>query len=108
MANERREYPRYKKTIPIKIHSPVSESRIETLDVSLGGAAIYYTHKFYYNDDIIRIELILLDEESIICEAKVVWIYPRTRDAGLYTLGLEFQEMSERDKERLLAFIESS
>ena len=108
MANERREYPRFKKTLPVIIHRPYNETKIETADISLIGSSVSGAQKYYDTESTIYIEIILSESDSIFCNARVTSIYPHTKDAQAYRLGLQFLDMSADDKEKLKTYLESS
>ena len=106
MEMDRRKHPRFNKTFPIIIHRPYNERKIETIDISLGGAAIHYSQRYYHKDQVVYIEVILSEGESIFTDARVAWISPKSVDAEMYKVGLEFTGMSEFDKEKLKSAIE--
>lgn len=108
MAIERRKYPRFKKTLPVTIHRPYNEAKTETADISLIGCAIYNAQKYYEIESIIYMEMILPEEDSIFCNARVTSIYPRTKDSQTYQINLEFLDMSDADKEKLRIYLEPS
>jgi c-di-GMP-binding flagellar brake protein YcgR len=101
MGIERREYPRFEKTFRVIIHHPFSERNLKTIDVSIAGAAVCYSQKYYHKDQRITIELLLSEDDSIRCDADVKWVSPNSVDAELYRVGLEFIGMREDDKEKL-------
>ena len=103
---ERRRYPRLKKSIAIIVHRPYSEGKIEVLNISLVGVSIYGSLKYYNLEDTVFIELILSKGDSIVCNARVVWLYPNAKEAPEHKAGLEFLDMSEGDKEKLRIFLE--
>ena len=108
MIIDRRKYPRFKKTIPVIIHSPYKEEKIATSDISLIGCAIPDVEKYYEMEGTIYLELILSEDESIFCNARVASIYPHTKDAQTYQLNLEFLDLSDADKEKLMTYLESA
>ena len=104
---ERRKHPRFEKTFKVIIHRPFSEKNLETIDVGIGGAAVYYSQKYYHKDQRISLELLISKGDSIRCDANVKWVSPNSNDAELYRVGLEFIGMLESDKEKLKRAIEA-
>ncbi len=100
-ANRRR-YPRIAAPVFYRPAGPgVFHHRRATVDVSLGGMRAY-------TDDELRvgmrleIDLILTDEDTARCWARVAWVDRLPGDAGaLYDVGLEFLDMSD-EHSRLL------
>ena len=107
MPIERREYSRFKKALHVIIHNPYAQRDLVTSDISMGGACISNVQKYYSQDQAISLEITLDDGSSIFCEARVVSSYPRTKDAEVYMINLQFMEMPDSDKERLKACIET-
>jgi len=97
---ERREYRRFYKTFPVLISTPNVEKKIKTIDVSLGGCAIYYSQTYYDRGYTISLEIILSREETFKCDAEVVWIKPKSRFATAYKVGLKFLNISLYDRQR--------
>lgn len=108
MDTDRRQYPRFKKDVPVIIHRPYSERRTETADISLGGVAIYNAQRYYDIGQELAIEIVLEDEDSVFCSAVVTSVYPRSKDASAYKVNLQFLDIPDADKERLKSFIERS
>lgn len=106
MDGDRRQCPRFKKTFPVIIHRPYNERQTETADISVGGTAIYNAQKYYDTEQMLHIEIVLGGENSIFCDARVVSIYPRTKDSSTYRINLQFVDMSDDDKEKLKVYIE--
>lgn len=106
MDEERRQYPRFKKTFPVIIHRPYNERQTETADISVGGTAIYNAQKYYDVEQILYIEIVLGEEGSVLCNARVVSVYPHTKDSSTYRINLQFIDMPDADKEKLKILIE--
>jgi len=106
MVDDRREHPRVKITFPVIIHSPTGDQKIESVDISLGGAAIYYSRTNYSVDQTLKIEIILSPDHSVFCDARVVWMKPPTQDTTRYMVGLAFTGISEDDKHTLTTYID--
>lgn len=103
----RRQYPRFKKNLVVVMHRPYVERRVETADVSLGGVAIYNVERYYDVEQVVYIELLLEDIPSIYCNARVISVYPHTKDASTYRLNMQFIDMSDADKEKLKNYMEN-
>ena len=73
---ERRKYPRFKKPVGVKIHRPANEDEIGVIDISLGGIAIYGSLKYCHLEDVVYVELKLSKGDSIVCNARIAWMYP--------------------------------
>ena len=106
MDNDRRQYPRFKKNLTVKIHLPYTEMRVKTENISLGGACLCNVERYYYIKQAVYIEILLRDGDSIFCHAGVLSIYPNTKGAVAYKLNVQFTDMSGKDKERLKNYIE--
>jgi len=63
--------------------------------------------KYYDISQIVYLELVLLGGNSVSCEAKVVWVYPKSKNASTYKLGLQFLNMDASNKEKLKAYFAS-
>lgn len=73
----------------------------------MGGTTIYNAQRYYDTEQVLYIEIILSEEEdSIFCNARVVSIYPHSKDSPTHKLNLQFLDMSDADKERLKNYIE--
>jgi len=105
MDMEKRAHPRVDKTFPVVIHLPKYEQNIKTINVSIGGAAICHSQKYYRTNQLICLELLISEGNSIITDARIRWISPTSIDAKMYKLGIEFVGMSDADKEKLKAAI---
>lgn len=111
MPADRRKYPRFKKNLSVVIQSPFTEGRLETASVSLSGFTVNNVQKYCHVEEILSIELVFPKGTSVFCDARIVSVYPQTKEAGAYKLGLEFLNMSKSDKEILkkyLAYSEES
>ncbi len=106
MDMDRRQYQRFKKILPVIIHRPYNERQIETVEISMGGTTIYNAQRYYDTEQVLYIEIILEEEDSIFCNARVVSIYPHSKDSPTYKLNLQFIDMPDADKEKLKNCIE--
>jgi len=100
MSAERRKHPRFKVSVPVEAHAPLSDAplRCATSDISLDGCYIesMYTYpvgtpldlKLYVNDD------------TLLIVAKVVTCYPQVGN------GIEFEKILPEDREQLRAFLD--
>ena len=109
----RRKFPRIKYPCMIVLHDGSSEEPIltHTVNVGIGGVCIVAKKdiKMFSKVDI---ELDLLDfSEHIRCSGKVVWNVKRGPDAEskplFHDMGIEFEDLSETNKKRLLEIIET-
>lgn len=107
MDSDRRQYPRFKRSMSVIIHRQYNEKRIETADISLGGAAIYNAQRYYDFGQTLYIEIKLGNNESIFCDARVTSVYPHTKDSPTYQISLQFIDMPESDIEKLKNYIET-
>jgi c-di-GMP-binding flagellar brake protein YcgR len=103
----RREHRRFKKNLAVVIHRPYLEKRVEASDISLGGVALHNLERYYSVDETVYIELILEEKDHIYCNARVLSVYPHSKDASTYKLNLQFIDMSDADKEMLKSHIET-
>src|SRR3989338_2030758 len=108
MSDDRRKYPRFKKAMAVIIHGPYTENKIQAADVSLGGVSIYNSQKYYSEGEQIYLELTLSEDDSIFCDARVVQVYPHTKDAMTYKVDLQFFNMTDDDMKRLKSCLETS
>jgi c-di-GMP-binding flagellar brake protein YcgR len=106
MDMNRRQFPRFKKTLLIIIHRPYNERRTETAEISIGGTTIHNAQRYYDTEQVLYIEIILEEEGSIFCNARVVSIYPHSKDSPTYKVNLQFIDMPDADKEKLKNYIE--
>lgn len=105
MPDDRRKYPRYKKSLSVVIHSPFTEDRLETATVSLNGLTVYNVQKYCNMEEILRLELVFPKGSSVFCNARVVSVYPQTKEASTYKLGLQFLDMDESGKQILKKYL---
>ena len=103
---DRRRYPRFYKTFPVLISTLNVEKKLKTIDVSLGGCAIYYSQAYYDRGTIFPLEILLSRDETFKCNSEVVWIKPRNKSAAAYKIGLKFLNTTPEDQERLRRYIE--
>jgi c-di-GMP-binding flagellar brake protein YcgR len=100
-ANRRR-YPRiaapvfYRPAEPSLLHH-----RRAAVDVSLGGIRTYADDELAVGTRL-EIELVLDDDVTARCWARIAWVEKLDDGAGAaYDIGLEFIDMSEKDRELL-------
>jgi c-di-GMP-binding flagellar brake protein YcgR len=105
--SERRKHARYKIKLAAIIHSPYNERKIETVDISVGGGAIHYSSRYYNVGQSMIIEIILPGQNPIRVNARVVWIYPKNRSAASYKVGLEFPNLPDPDKNKLISYFKT-
>ncbi len=103
---ERREYQRFDNTFAVLISTPNVEKKIKTIDISLGGCGIYYAQKYYAIGYTISLEILLSRDETLKCDAEVVWIKPNNRSSAAYKVGLKFLNISSYDQQKLRRNIE--
>lgn len=113
---ELRRYPRYSISGTIiaafrKIIQRGSQEgdaiRASVMDLSRNGAGmrvVVLTSQPYRVDDTIHIEIELSDGSAIDSVAEVKWTKPLPENVGYY-LGVEFSEISDKDKNRLNQFL---
>lgn len=113
---ELRRYPRYSISGTIiaafrKIIQRGSQEgdaiRASVMDLSRNGAGmrvVVLTSQPYRVDDTIHIEIELSDGSAIDSMAEVKWTKPLPENVGYY-LGVEFSEISDKDKNRLNQFL---
>ena len=103
MTTDRRKYPRVKKPVYFQITSG-SVAKNQALDISLEGILIN-SSRFYNTNQNISLNLFIANEQAIPCEAEVIWIYPRTKNAVNYKVGLHFTKMENSDRDKLSRYI---
>jgi len=103
MKNERRTHARLKKSVFFRI--PKEDLGVKpSIDISLGGL-LAEVNSPYDIDTRFNLELIIPNEIPIYCEARVAWIYPQGESTSFYKTGLQFVDISPKDKERLRKLI---
>ncbi len=107
-AGNRRRYPRiaaplfYVPAEPSLLHH-----RRAAVDVSLGGMRAYADEELAVGTRL-EIELLLDDAVSARCWARIAWVEKLDQGAGAaYDVGLEFIDMSDKDRELLSRLLES-
>ena len=99
MHTERRAKKRTKKSVAFRVPSFGMEEQ-HSVDVCQDGI-MAESSRFYDTNHEFDITLMIPGEEPIRCRARVAWIYPRTKDALSYKIGLEFLELSLAGQEKL-------
>lgn len=108
---DKRKFPRVNYKCLIKIVDHGSEELFEayTENIGAGGICVVLGKEF----DLFKtaeIELYVFDnEEALKCKGTIVWVIRRTlNDAGTYEydIGIEFTEISEKDKNRIAVLVD--
>ncbi len=100
---ERRRNKRVEKPVSFRMH-PGELREQRSGNISLGGL-VMESNRFYHINQSFSLELIIPNETPIYCNARVAWIYPRTRSVSIHKVGLQFLDISPHDQERLKKFI---
>jgi len=112
MISNRRAHKRYKKAVFFRIITP-EPRELTSLDISLGGL-LFESGIFYDVNQTLPLEIIIPNRKPIPCEARVAWVYPVQSQKlrfsgrglnGVYKIGLQFLNLSNRDQEKLKNFI---
>jgi c-di-GMP-binding flagellar brake protein YcgR len=100
-ANRRR-YPRIAAAVFYRPAGPtLLHHQRATIDVSLGGMRVYTDDEMAVGTRL-DIELILDDQKTARCWARIAWIEKLPPDAGAaFDLGLEFIDMTDEDRKLL-------
>ncbi|HLW86263.1 MAG TPA: PilZ domain-containing protein [Candidatus Sulfotelmatobacter sp.] len=100
MEHERREYPRFKVSVPIELHTEENPSPIRgaTTDLSLGGCYIDTFFPFPVGTDL---ELKVQLEDTLLVLGAVVTCDPQVGN------GIRFTRMLPEDLEALQTFLEA-
>jgi|GEM_PF-588227 len=105
MVDERRRDPRIPLKLKVRLRKDGVEYEFYTANVSRGGVFIETENPFSLSDEF-ELELFLSEKEKISCLAKVVWISHSTEKSFyLSGMGLKFENISLKDRERLGAFL---
>ena len=98
--SEQRQHPRFKASVPIELHSPLSEAPLHctTSDISLGGCYIESMYTFPVGTPV---DLQLYLEDTLLIAAKVVTCYPQVGN------GIEFEKILPEDREQLRDFLDA-
>jgi Tfp pilus assembly protein PilZ len=77
--------------------------RRSAVDVSLGGMRVYSDEELRVGESV-ELELLLVDDATARCWARVAWIEKLERsDGARYDIGLEFTDMEDADRRLLTA-----
>jgi len=103
MPCERRASERVKKPIFVKINS-FGPNEKYPIDISLDGFLIE-SGRFYDINHELEAELIIREASTIHVKTRVVWIYPKTKNAPCFQLALQFLDMSKEERNSLSSYI---
>ncbi|OQW93909.1 MAG: hypothetical protein BWK79_08655 [Beggiatoa sp. IS2] len=107
-AANRRQYPRVRVAVDCKFVDSPSEEYLTVIDISLGGMRLHTNHTVKVNDKI-RLELILLDNTSIMCTARIAWLKPLPLWAPVkHDVGFQFLDLSDDDLRHLANILQVS
>lgn len=108
----RRRYPRIDLTLPVEYSldpaKDASASQLTKTGTIGGGGLMLYLKRAVDKGSVMRLALYLPDKVIIFCVVKVVWtelLSGEERDD--FKTGVEFQEISENDLQRLRSFIKN-
>jgi c-di-GMP-binding flagellar brake protein YcgR len=106
---DRRRYPRIAAAVFYRpAGPPFLHHRRSAIDVSAGGMRVYSDDRMSVGARL-EIELLLDDESSARCWARVAWIEHLPPGAGAaYDIGLEFTDMTEVDRQLLAEALKRS
>ena len=99
MFKEKRSHKRVKKTIFFRVLSSGFKEQA-SVDVSLGGL-LMESPAFLDIDNTVGLELILPNDQPIYCQGRIAWVYPVTKNAPSYKVGVQFLNLSPREEEKL-------
>ena len=107
-AGNRRRYPRIAAAVFYAPAEPsVLHHRRAAGDVSLGGMRAYSDEELAVGTRL-EIELMLDSDTAARCWARIAWVEKLDAGAGAaYDVGLEFIDMSEKDRALLTRLLES-
>ena len=73
------------------------------IDVALGGMRAYTDDRLEVGTRI-EVDLLIGDDEEILCWARVAWVEPLPSDAGAaFDMGLEFTDIADDARQTLAA-----
>lgn len=103
-GENRRQYPRIQAPIycwPKYLAIRAKQDSLPLIDISLGGMRIYLQKEVSVND-ISEMELLLPDNTTLQCTARVVWLSPLPIWASAkFDVGFQFMDMSADAKKAL-------
>lgn len=115
MLKERRKYPRFHFTLPIKISNTAYDLVTETRDISGNGAHCFLDKEIAPMTKLKIIILVPLNKggkktlKKIICKGVVVRTDPcKNNGKAFYRIGIFFYEIKELDRKILLSYINSA
>lgn len=105
MSGDKRRDPRVSVRLKVKLIKDSFEGEFYTANVSRGGVFIETKNPFTLGD-YFYLELFLTEAEKITCDAKVVWVSHYTENSAyLAGMGLKFENLSLKDRERIGSFL---
>ncbi|MFH1552954.1 MAG: PilZ domain-containing protein [Candidatus Omnitrophota bacterium] len=102
-----RKFPRVNYKCRIRVSKGAWKESIDTLTENIGAGGICVAlEKDFALFDVVSLELFLGDgEDPVICSGTIVWVvkqHPMTQaEKVMYDTGVEFQDISEKDRERV-------
>lgn len=99
---DRRRFPRLLAQVYYRPAGPeFLHHRRAARNVSLGGMRVYSDDELSIGTPV-EIELLIDEQTTARCWARIAWIERLGEDAGaVYDIGLEFTDMTEEDRSRL-------